>query len=136
MATITKRQTGWSVQIRRKGYPSQTRTLSTKGEAQAWAREQEARIDHAQAPINLKLLKATSLGDILRRYLLEVTPLKRSSATEKLRLTKFLREQAMANVALSDLTPSLFAAYRDARLLTIKPGTIIRELGLLRHAID
>jgi hypothetical protein len=27
MATITKRATGWSVQIRRKGYPHQTRTL-------------------------------------------------------------------------------------------------------------
>ena len=35
MATITKRKIGWSVQIRRKGYPSQTRTLASKAEAQA-----------------------------------------------------------------------------------------------------
>ncbi|OYZ14039.1 MAG: hypothetical protein B7Y35_09580 [Sphingomonadales bacterium 28-64-96] len=136
MATITKRKIGWSVQIRRKGYPSQTRTLASKAEAQAWAREQESRIDHAQAPVNLKLLKATTLGDVLRRYLLEVTPLKGSSATEVLRLNKFLREQPMANVALHDLTPSLFSRYRDERLATIKPGTIIRELGLLRHALE
>jgi integrase len=136
MATITKRKTGWSVQIRRKGYSSQTRTLATKGEAQMWAREQESRIDRAQAPVNLKLLKATTLGDILRRYLLEVTPLKRSKETEVLRLTKFLRDQPMANLPLSDLTPSLFARYRDERLATVKPGTIIREMGLLRHALE
>ena len=94
MASITKRKIGWSVQIRRKGYPSQTRTLASKADAQAWAREQESRIDHAQPPINLKLLKATTLGDIFRRYLLEVTPLKRSSATESLRLTTFIRDQS------------------------------------------
>jgi len=66
MATITKRATGWSVQIRRKGYPHQTRTLPTKHEAQAWARQQEGRIDTAQAPINFKVLKATTLGDVNR----------------------------------------------------------------------
>ena len=57
MATITKRTNGWSVQIRRKGYPQQTRTLTTKGEAQAWAREQEGRIDRALSPINLRVLR-------------------------------------------------------------------------------
>jgi hypothetical protein len=69
MATITKRKNGWSVQIRRKGYPQQTRTLPTKAEAQAWAREQEGRIDRALAPVNLRLLKGTTLRVILERYL-------------------------------------------------------------------
>jgi len=63
MATITKRKNGWSVQIRRKGYAQQTRTLPTKVEAQAWAREQKGRIDRALAPINLKVLKGTTLKE-------------------------------------------------------------------------
>jgi len=136
MATITKRTNGWSAQIRRKGYPSQTRTLATRADAQAWAREQEGRIDKAQAPINHRLLKATSLGDVLRRYLIEVTPLKRSAVTEALRLNKFLREQAIAMLPLADLTPSIFSGYRDERMALVKAGTIHRELGLIRHALE
>jgi hypothetical protein len=41
MATITKRKTGWNVQVRRKGFASRSKTLSTKSQALAWAREQE-----------------------------------------------------------------------------------------------
>ncbi|NIJ15291.1 hypothetical protein [Sphingobium vermicomposti] len=34
MATITKRKSGWSVQIRRKGYQPEYRTLPTKAAAE------------------------------------------------------------------------------------------------------
>lgn len=136
MATITKRKNGWSVQIRRKGYPQQTRTLPTKAEAQAWARQQEGRIDRALAPINLRLLKGTTLRDLIERYLREVTPTKDSEYTEAARLKKVLREQSFCDLALADLTPKIFADYRTARLGTVKPGTVHRELGLIRHALE
>ncbi len=136
MATITKRKNGWSVQIRRKGYPQQTRTLPTKAEAQAWAREQEGRIDRALAPINLRLLKGTTLRDILERYLEDVTPAKDSAYSEMVRLRKLLREHALCDLALADLTPKVFADYRMARLAMVKPGTVHRELGLIRHALE
>jgi integrase len=136
MATITKRKTGWSVQIRRKGYLSQTRTLPTKAEAQTWAREQEGRIDRAIAPVNLRLLKGTTLRQVLNRYLEEVTPTKDSATSEDLRLRKMLREQPLFDLALADLTPKVFADYRTARLALVKPGTVHRELGLIRHALE
>jgi integrase len=136
MATITKRTNGWSVQVRRKGYPQQTRTLPTKAEAQAWAREQEGRIDRALAPINLRLLKATTLRALLDRYLTEVTPAKASAHSETSRLKKLLREQSFCDLALADLTPRAFAEYRTARLAVVKPGTVHRELGLIRHALE
>jgi len=136
MATITKRKNGWSVQIRRKGYPQQTRTLPTKAEAQAWAREQEGRIDRALAPINLRVLKGTTLRDVIERYLREVTPTKDSEYTEAARLKKVLREQAFCDLALADVTTKVFADYRTARLARVKPGTVHRELGLMRHALE
>jgi len=136
MATITKRKNGWSVQIRRKGYPQQTRTLATKSEAQAWAREQEGRIDRALAPINLRVLKGTTLRDVIERYLKEVTPTKDSEYTEAARLKKVLRDQAFCNLALAELTPKVFADYRNARLAKVKSGTVHRELGLIRHALE
>lgn len=136
MATITKRDKGWSVQIRRKGYPQQTRTCETKAEALAWAREQEGRIDRALAPVNLKLLKGTTLRDVLERYLTEVTPAKDSAYTEKVRLRKLMREQAFCNMTLADLSPKAFADFRNARLAVVTPGTVHRELGLMRHALE
>jgi integrase len=136
MATITKRSNGWAVQIRRKGYPQQTRTLPTKSDALAWAREQESRIDRALAPVNLKLLKGTTLKDVLERYLTQVTPAKDSAYTEKVRLRKLMREQAFCNMALADLSPKAFAEYRNARLAVVTPGTVHRELGLIRHALE
>jgi integrase len=136
VATITKRKNGWSVQIRRKGYPQQTRTLPTKSEAQAWAREQEGRIDRALAPINLRLLKGTTLRCILERYLEDVTPTKDSAYSERVRLKKLLRDQPLCDLALADLTPKVFADYRTARLAIVRPGTVHRELGLIRHALE
>jgi integrase len=136
VATITKRKNGWSVQIRRKGYPQQTRTLPTKAAAQAWSREQEGRIDRALAPINLRLLKTTTLRDVIERYLEEVTPTKDSEYTEAARLKKVLRKQAFCDLPLANLTPKVFADYRAARLREVKPGTVHRELGLIRHALE
>ena len=39
-------------------------------------------------------------------------------------------------MALADLTPKVFADYRAARLATVKSGTVHRELGLIRHALE
>jgi hypothetical protein len=45
MASITKRGTGWFVQVRRKGFAPVYKIFSTKSEAQAWARLQESKVD-------------------------------------------------------------------------------------------
>lgn len=135
MATITKRGTGWFAQVRRKGHTPQYQTFSSKTDAQVWAREQEARIDKQTAPLDLRALRTTSLGDVVRRYLDDVTPKKRSADSERLRLTKLLRDPLCDN-ALADLTPRALAAYRDARLALVKPGTVRRELSLINHALD
>ncbi|HEX7819497.1 MAG TPA: hypothetical protein VF463_02640 [Sphingobium sp.] len=90
MATITKRNAGWSVQIRRKGYAPEFRTLPSKTAAEKWAREREAEIDRGDAPVDRKTLLATTLGDLMRRYLEEITPKKKSADSEHLRITKML----------------------------------------------
>lgn len=135
MAAITKRKDGWYVQIRRKGFAPLYKTLPTKAEATAWAREHEGRIDQRQAPLDLRNLRTTKLSEIIERYLREVTPKKRSADSEDLRLRKMLKAP-MAGVSMASLSPAVISAYRDERLLTVKPGTVRRELSLLRHMID
>jgi integrase len=135
LATISKRAKGWFVQIRRKGFEPEYKTLPTKEAAERWAREREGCMDRGEASSNIKQLRDTTLGDLIRRYIREVTPTKASADTERLRLSKMLAAP-MCSLPLSGLTAAPIAAYRDARSGEVKPGTIARELGLLHTIIE
>lgn len=135
MATISKRSTGWFVQIRRKGYEPEYRTFRTKAEARKWAFERENRIDAGQTLPGQRSLQVLALGDLIERYLREITPTKASAETERLRLTK-IKRAAVADTSMRDLSTTHISAYRDARALSVKPGTIARELSLLHNVID
>ena len=135
MATISKRSGGWFVQIRRKGYEPQFKTFPTKADAQRWARERETSIDRGDQPVSHRDLKRTTLGDLIDRYLKEVTPSKLSADTEALRLKK-MRKASVCSLSLADLSSVPVAAYRDGRLREVKPGTIAREMSLLHNVIE
>ncbi|MBB3474027.1 site-specific integrase [Sphingomonas sp. BK345] len=135
MATITKRGQRWSVQIRRKGVPAQSRTFSSKAAASAWATVQEAKIEAGEMPISRSILQSITVAQLLERYLEEVTPKKRSEVTERYRLRQMQRD-SLGRVSLSGLESRHIADYRDRRLTSVKAGTIRRELSLLQHAFD
>lgn len=135
MASISKRSNGWFVQIRRKGFEPEYRTFRTKAEAQKWAREREGVIDRGEAAANRSLLRGATLGDLIDRYVVEVTPTKKSAESERLRLGK-MRLHYMASLSLADLSAAAITAYRDGRAALVKPGTISRELGLLHTIIE
>ncbi len=135
MASISKRASGWFVQVRRKGYEPEYRTFRTKVEAEAWARERESRIDRGEPSTSKRALRGITLADLLRRYVAEVTPTKASAESERLRLNKLAKAPFCA-LPLADLTTAPIAAYRDARAQEVKAGTIARELGLLHNVIE
>jgi integrase len=135
MASITKRAGGWFVQIRRKGFEPQFRTFRVKADAERWAREREAKIDRGEEPLDRRSLRSTTLGDLIDRYVREVTPGKRSAESERLRLGK-MRSHNMASLRLVDVSAAAITGYRDGRAAVVKPGTIARELGLLHTIIE
>ncbi len=135
MATITKRTKGWFVQVRRKGFEPEYKTLPTKDAAEKWAREREARMDRGEIASDRHQLRNLTLGDLIRRYIREVTPTKASADTERMRLTKLL-SAPMCDLALMDLNAAPIAAYRDNRAKEVKPGTIARELGLIHTIVE
>jgi integrase len=135
MATITKRGKGWFVQIRKKGFTPRYQTFTTKADAQAWAREQESKVDLRTAPTGPANALHARLGTLIERYKDEITPAKRSAESELLRLTKMQRH-AICDLPVKDLCPAAIAAYRDQRLAEVKAGTVRRELSLLRHLLD
>jgi integrase len=135
MATISKRGSGWFAQVRRKGYPHEHKSFTSRREAVAWARNKEAELDAIAPASNPNAARQTTLGDLVRRYVAEVTPRKRSQESERLRLNKLLLNE-MALLTLTEVTPEAVAAYRDARLASVKPATVRRELALLQHVFE
>jgi len=132
LATFRKRRQLWQVQVRRKGRTPVSRSFRSKNEALAWAREQELEADQRRPQVH-RTLKGIRVSDIVTRYRDEVVPRKRGAHSETLTLNAFLRHP-LARVALSDVTGSMVSAYCAERLRRVKPGTLNRELDILRHA--
>ncbi len=135
MATITKRKDSWFVQIRRKGFTPRYRSFPSRAQAQTWAREQETKIDARDAPTVAAQILQSPLSELIERYKREVSSLKRSCDSERLRLGK-LQRHPLCTLSLGEVTPSAIASYRDDRLAVAKPGTVRRELSLLHHILD
>ena len=148
MATI--REKGpyqWHAQIRRKGWPRQTATFRTKKDARNWARGIESEMDRGLFVDRSASHRAT-LKDLIDLYLIDVTdkrPSEHSRVSERSRLERFLREEGeLCAHAVINLTPEHFEDYRDRRLQqrvgdakkTIAPGTVKRELTMLKRVID
>ncbi|MEQ8966865.1 MAG: site-specific integrase [Azospirillaceae bacterium] len=135
MASIRKRGSKYQVQVRRHGHPPVSRSFHKLTDARQWARDMETRADLGPlarpSPGERKVL----LRDILTRYRDEVTPSKRGHVVERDRLTWMTRHR-IAALPLSTLLPSTFSSYRDERLATCSPETVLRELSLLQHVLD
>lgn len=110
MANIQKRGNKWQVQIRRTGHPSRTKTFIRKEEAIAWGRSQEVHLDTAAAGVFIP--SKDYLSDLLRRYAAEVATKKKSVTSKTRRISRLIRDP-MSRKRVYDLTPELFASFRD-----------------------
>lgn len=136
MATIRKRgEYQFEVQIRRDGYPVKSKTFISKREAELWAAQTEAEmlrgafIDRTEAEKN-------TLGDLMRRYLAEISPTKKSYRSEAIRLTAFLRYDSLCKYKASNLSGKILAEWRDRRLKEVSGSTCNRDLNLISHVIN
>ena len=123
------------MQIRRKGFPTACRSFHLKADAEEWARHMETKADRGDLPTPIKVLNGYKVRDILERYRDKVTVKKRSADTETYLINAFLREP-IANLTLAQITSAHFSKHREERLKQVKPGTVNRELGIIKHAFD
>lgn len=135
MASIIERgPLQWQAQVRRKGYPTQTRTFETKVEAEKWARAVESEFDRG-IYIDRSEAEKTTLYDLLKRYREEISPTKRGQTIETLRLGK-LMESSLAKYKMAALSSKLIAEWRDGRLKEVSPATVRREIDILSAVIN
>lgn len=135
MATIRRLRGRWQGQVRRKGMAPKAKSFDTRAEAERWARNLETEIDQTGVMPNTKAAEDLTLGALLTRYVAEITPLKRSAVTERIRVNAIIR-RPIAHRTLAILNSADLSAYRDERLKVVAPATVIRELNTISHAID
>jgi integrase len=141
MATFRKRGARWQARIQRRNQPDVTKSFQTKQDALTWSRGVERDLDlgiyappKAVAKEEAKPDLGT-LGDLLKRYRLEVTPTKRSARHETQWLTHLERDP-LAAVPLAALTAKAVGDYRDRRLALVTPSTLLRTLQVLSAILN
>ena len=132
MANIRKRGNKWQVQIRRAGYSSITKTFLRKEEALAWGRSQEVRFDAALAGTFLPVKE--TLAELLGRYADEVTPKKKSAASEQRRIRRLLSD-SISKSKVCELTPDRLIKFRNRRLLDGQRAAAY-DLQIIRHTLN
>jgi len=134
MASIRFRSNKWQARVSRKGEQSLVKTFQTKEDAERWARSIEVEWDKGTYQNNHQAQK-TTFGELIERYLREVTPLMRGAKEDTIRLKAILRKPiARVNVLL--LNSSRISKYRDERLQEVSTGTVIRELAYFSSIIN
>src|SRR5580765_6295246 len=135
MATIRKHRDKWQVQVRRRGYGSQSRSFTRKADAIEWAAKTERQAERRGLAADPRILDGLTVADVVRRFQNTIIPRRRGGVNETIVLNAFLRH-TIANTKLSELRPEQFAAYRDERLQSVKAATINRELGLIQSQFE
>ena len=133
MADIRKRGPyQWQVRVRKKGYPSQTRTFNTKAEAEAWAATTESEMTRGIF-VSRKEAENTTLSEAIERYIAEVIPTKKQQRREKNRAIA-LQKFSLAKNSLASIQGKEIAAFRDMREKGgVGPNTIRLDLALISH---
>jgi integrase len=134
MATIQKRKNSWRVQVRRRG-KAVSATFDTKTEAEIWAINAESKIlrgESLAAIINpLAPRVGETVANIFERYADEVSPKKRGGRWEQIRLRGMARRFSVFDRPIKAITGPDIAEWRDARLLSVSPSTVNREISLI-----
>ncbi|MCG7896477.1 MAG: site-specific integrase [Candidatus Thiodiazotropha taylori] len=142
MATITKTPAGkWKAVVRRKGWPTTSKTFRVKRDSEDWARSVEDEMSRG-VYVSRRAAESTTVKEALDLYLSEITPTKRGAdATNREPGRAKPLKKHLGDYALAAITPKILADYRDARLNTIskKTGralsasTVRLELALLSN---
>ena len=111
------------------------RSFETKTDAKTWAIQIEVGLELGNLELPERSKTENKLGDLVERYLAEVTKDKRGREPEEYRLRRLL-SHPICSKRVAELKTEDFAAYRDKRLRQVAPPSVKRELAVIRHMIE
>jgi len=125
----------WRARIRKKGFPSQSKTFETKYEAEAWERLIRSEMDRGVF-ISRTTAEGTTLLECLERYSNEIVPLKKGWAQDLSRI-RVLKKHPLSKSYMSNIRGSDIAAFRDQMLRDQKsPSTVVKYLAIISHLFN
>ena len=133
MATIRKRKNKWEVQIRIRGYKNISKSFLYREHAFKWARETEIKVEKGIYQ-ELRDLHSIKFKDLVNRYLIEISPTKKSYPKEKYTIGQLLRDP-IVNLSITALTTYKLVEYRNRRLKRISAPTVNREISLISSVL-
>lgn len=136
MPTFRKRgRYSWEAQVRRRGWPSQTKTFDTKAEAEAWAAMIESEMNRG-VWLDRSEAESTSLHALLDRYEAEVVPALKGAVREK-SVLHLWRQTSLAPRTVATIRSGDIAQQRDNWLADgLAPATVLRRLARLSHMFN
>jgi len=150
LATIVQTRLGkWKAVIRKRGWPTVSKTFRIQKDALTWARRTEVEIEKGIF-IDPSHSERITFDKALSRYLSEVVPTKKPATQET---DKYCAEPLRAyfgKYSLAAISSDLVASYRDKRLATplqrvdratgkprtLSANTVRLELALLSHLFN
>lgn len=129
MASVREREGRFYVRVRRDGWKSVAKTFTLKRDAIAWGRKVEADMEAGrwQAPGS----EVPTLAEALQAYRKGPAIALKGSATYTYWFNE-LEASSLGAKRLTLITPFDLSAWRDSLAAAgLKPGTIVRKLGLL-----
>lgn len=137
MATISRRENAdghisYQVKVRVLGHPTKSKTFTLERDAIKWGRETEIAIERGLF-FDRSIGERTTINSLIERYRSEELPKKRGK-----HFTPALNQlsAAFGELAMTGITSETIARHRDARLKTVSPSTVKKEINLLSSLID
>ena len=135
MATIVKRKNRYTATVRRAGYPSATKTFSTKTDARRWAAAIESDIDRGRIPrAQMYQRNDETIGGLIERFIEEVHPMRHFGQSKLATLQLTARE--LNDVKVSRFKTRDVIAYGRQRREVVSKSTLNQQLQYLSQVLE
>jgi len=128
MSTVRKHYKKWQAIIRVNGHPSIIKSFVSKTDATRWASLTEVKLRREDAGITK--IKFPIFEDVARRYIEEISILKRSYADERCTILNLLKE-SWSSYPINRIKSHTINKYKATQLKTVSGSTVSRRLDVI-----
>ena len=128
MSTIRKQSNKWNAIVRVQGHPYISKTFVSKTDASRWANLTEVKLRREDAGISK--MKFPKFEDVARRYIEEVSILKKCYRDERSKILQFVKE-SWAVYPINRILPHTINKWKENALKTVSGGSVNRKLDVI-----
>ncbi|MDB2617555.1 site-specific integrase [Candidatus Pelagibacter bacterium] len=128
MSTVRKQAKSWNAIVRVQGHPYISKTFKSKTDATRWANITEVKLRRDDAGISK--VKFPKFEDLAKRYIEEISPLKKCHKDEKGKILQFIKEP-WAMYPVNRIMAPHINKWKEHQLKTLSGGSVNRKLDVL-----